>query len=469
MGAATGGVWLMTMGRSGSTGRVRLVGAVMAATVVAGCAAAPTSPGPAPSSQTSGGPTSPGQTSGGPTSSGQTSGGPTKYVTVLASDAPRRQDGAPAAAARTALAGFGIELLQQVADAEPNTVVSPYSLYSVLAMVRVGAEGETARQLDEALHAAGAEEQGAVIVAVDQALASAAHDGEVAIDRANQVWIQDGFEVREEYLDGLAEQYGIEAVAAAFADAPEAVREAVNSWVAERTRGLIPELFPEGSISADTRLALVNALYLKAAWATPFSAPQGSRPFTALDGSTVETPMISATMPVAGATGDGWTSVTIPYQGYGLAMTLLLPDEGSYDAVLRRLDADLLAAAGNTADPDAQQVMLTMPPFQARSAPNVLEAMKRLGVTDVFDATAADLSGITGGRGLYVHALVHQAVISVDENGTEAAAASGAAINETSAPANPIELTVDRPFLYWIADTATGAPLFIGTITNPAA
>lgn len=449
-------------------GRRRLLGAVMGAVVavLAGCADASTGSGPTAPSQTGSGTTAPSQTG---SESMPPSSGPAEYVNVLLSDVQRRQDGAPAEAARKALAGFGIDLLRQVAGAEPNTVISPYSLYSVLAMVRAGADGETARQLDEALHAAGTEQQGAVVVAVDQALAAAVHDDEVVIDQANQVWIQDGFEVSEAYLDGLAKQYGVSAVAAAFADAPEAVRGEVNSWVAERTHDLIPELFPKGSISADTRLALVNALYLKAAWAMPFGAPQGSHPFTTPDGSTVETPMMSAATPVAGVTGDGWTAVTIPYQGYRLAMTLLLPDEGSYDAVLRRLDPDLLAAAGNTAGPGAQQVMLTMPPFRTSSTPDVLEAMKRLGVTDVFDATAADLSGITGGRGLYVHVLVHQAVISVDQNGTEAAAASGAAINESAAPMRPIELTVDRPFLYWIADTTTGAPLFLGAVTNPSA
>lgn len=371
------------------------------------------------------------------------------------------------------MGGFGLDMLGAVRGIEPNVVISPYSLYTVLAMARAGAAGRTATQLDRVLGATGVDAQGGVVTAVDQAIAAAVaaakHDA-VTVRTANQVWIQDSFEVRRQYLDALARQFGVQAVAAAFATAPGEVRESINAWVADRTADLIKDLFPAGSISGSTRLVLVNALYLKAQWATPFGEPAGSEPFTTAAGTTVHTPMMQAPRPVAGRTGRGWTAASLGYAGHGLAMTLLVPDAGRFEAVLAGADDKLLAEATIAAgDAPVTRLQLKMPPFRTRSAPDVLAAARKWGATDLFDAHAADLSEITGSRDLYAASFVHQAVISVDQNGTEAAAASGMGMTATSLPVAERNLVVDRPFLYWVADTVTGAPLFLGIVTDPTA
>lgn len=407
---------------------------------------------------------------------------PESAVTVLTSDVDRRSDTAAPDDTRQVLADFGIDVLHEVMDDDANTVISPYSLYAVLAMVRAGAEGNTADQLDAALHATGAQEQGAVATALDRALAEAveqsARDPEndpITLNSANQMWAQHDFQIREGYLDELARQYGVDLVAAAFSEAPDEVRDEINAWVADRTNDLITDLFSEDAITDATRLVLVNALYLHANWAKPFD-PTDPGAFTTADGSDVDAPMMSASGMFSSRDGDGWSSVTIPYQGGGLAMTILLPDTGEYDAVLQLLDADLLSAAStvpgartSTADQSDPVTELTMPLFEVRSKPDVLTAMQNLGVADLFDVNSADLSGITGAKDLFVAQFVHEAVISVDENGTEAAAATGAAMEATSAPAENREMMIDRPFIYWIADTETGAPLFLGTVTDPTA
>ncbi len=359
-------------------------------------------------------------------------------------------------------------MLRRVYDAtSPNTALSPYSLATVLAMARAGAKGNTGGQLDTALELTGVDAQGAAITAIDGAMAAAVttateRKSEMIIEAANQTWVQTGFDVHQEYLDELARQFGVAAVAADFAADPEAARQAINAWVAERTRTLIPELFGPGSIDASTVLVLVNALYLKAAWAAPFSPNPNTTPFTTAAGSAKPVTLMRAPSPVPGHQGKGWMSAYAGYVGQGLAMTLLLPDD--LDATLAQLDADLMAEANATSG----QYTLQMPGFEIHSTPDVMTAIKAMGVTDLFDPNAVDLSGIAGNKGdLVATSFVHQAVVLVDENGTEAAAATGLGISATGMPQLDGEIVVDKPFLFWIHDTVTGAPVFLGIVGDP--
>lgn len=366
------------------------------------------------------------------------------------------------------MAGFGIDFFRQAIDTGPNTAISPYSLYTVLAMVRAGAKGATATQIDAALHADGVSAQGAVVSAIDagvtEALGASARDraGKILLSAANQTWVQQSLQVRPEFLDLLAAQYGADAVAADFGGDPELIRSAINSWVSKRTNALIPELFPAGSINLTTVMVLVNALYLKARWRLPFGLVDPA-PFTTGVGSTVQATMMLGPKPLRGTIATGWTSVTIPYSGGRASMTLLVPDAGRFPATLAALDPAMMAAAGRT----TSAISLTMPRFSITSTPDARTIAKQLGIVDLFGP--ADLSGIAGNPGeLVASAFVHQTVVTVDENGTEAAAASGIAI-ELSLPRIDKELTVDRPFLFWISEQRTGAPLFIGAVTDPTA
>jgi serpin B len=368
------------------------------------------------------------------------------------------------------LAGFGAEMLRRVHDgSSPNTALSPYSLATVLAMARAGAKGATGDQLDAALELSGVDAQGAAITAVDDALAAAVktateRKSDMIIEAANQTWVQSGFDVHQEYLDELARQFGVAAVAADFSADPEAARQAINAWVAERTRTLIPELFGTGTIDASTVLVLVNALYLKAAWAAPFTPNPSTTPFTTAAGSSKPVTLMRAPSPVPGHEGDGWVSAYAGYVGQGLAMTVLVPDDLA--ATLAALDADLIAEANATSG----QYNFQMPGFEVHSTPDVQTAIQAMGVTDLFDEGTVDLSGIAGTKGdLVATSFVHQAVVLVDENGTEAAAATGLGISATGLPQIDGEIVVDKPFLFWIHDTATGAPVFLGVIGDPTA
>jgi serpin B len=386
----------------------------------------------------------------------------------LVSAEDRTQPGDPKLAGR-AMAGFGTDLLRRVHGTEPNTLISPYSIYAVLAMARAGAEGDTATQLDAALGISGADEQGAAIAAIDTGIAKALAAAElgrnpITLTASNEVWVADGLAVRQDYLDRLAREFGVSAVAADFAGQPEQMRQAINSWVSERTNNLIPQLIPEGSIDAETLMVLVNALYLKAPWYMPFGSPRLGT-FTAATGSEVRVPMMTTRVSGTEAPAGGWAAATVPYAGHYLQMTLLVPELGNFDALLTGLDADLLVtASGGTRDCE-----LTMPQFNVTSTPDVQQAIINSGVLDLF-GPSADLSGIAGDPGdLLATALIHQAVIKVDQYGTEAAAATAMMMAGSGAPVEPpLIVRADRPFFFWISETTTGAPLFLGAVTDPS-
>jgi serpin B len=211
-------------------------------------------------------------------------------------------------------------------------------------------------------------------------------------------------------------------------------------------------------------LVLVNALYLKAAWDEPFSKGQ---PATFHTGdSDILAPTMITNEPVRGVVGKDWSAATIPYLGRGVAMTVLVPALGRFAAVLGALDAGLFDRA--RADRDLLQV--TMPLFSVTATPDALKVAQRLGIRDIFEYGLADLSGIAGRPGdLYAAAFVHQAVVTVDEKGTEAAAATGMTIATMSLKPTTEELIVNRPFIFWISETRTGAPLFLGAVTDPTA
>lgn len=378
-------------------------------------------------------------------------------------------DSAPDAgsAARAALTGFGVDFLRTAMDVDPAaaTGISPYSLFAVLAMVRAGAAGQTAEQIDVALKAAGSQAQGAIVTAVDVGMAAAldaaasARADPIVLQAANQTWVDRGLQVHQSYLDALARDFGSTAQVADFAGDPEGTRQAINTWVADRTNDLIPELFPHDSIDSSTRMVLVNALYLKAQWMNAFS-PRRNGAFTTADGRQLTVPVMTTEEPVPGLRGTGWAAATLPYVGSGLGMTVVMPDAG-IDSALDDLSAIVEAVATGS---EATRTEVTLPVFSLRSKPDAKVIAQQLGITDLFGA--ADLSGISD-TALYADAFVHQCVVKIDEKGTEAAAATGISMLESATIAGD-QLVVDRPFLFWIADSTTGAPLFLGVVNEPS-
>jgi serpin B len=217
-------------------------------------------------------------------------------------------------------------------------------------------------------------------------------------------------------------------------------------------------------------MILVNAIYLKAPWAIPFDENVTRlAPFSLLDGSTVEVPfMARSDKSMDYAAGDGWRAVELPYAGDELAMLVLLPDEGALGAVEGELSGNLIDRAASALAPT--DVVLELPKWDIETKVELSTMLAALGMPTAF-TDAADFTGMTTDEALQIGFVVHQANITVDEAGTEAAAATAVGIEATAAPVEepePILVTVDRPFLYALRDRETGAVLFLGRVTRPA-
>ncbi|MDY0815387.1 serpin family protein [Kitasatospora purpeofusca] len=392
-------------------------------------------------------------------------------------------DPAAVAATATATAAFGLDLLHTL-TADPgaagrNLVLSPSGLATVLAMVLPGARGATADQLAKALRTGLSPEQYALATgALNRSGADQGGKGGAVLRRSDDLWAQRDFPLDPHYLGVLAAGFGTGVRSTDFRKDPEGARKAVNGVVEKATEGRIKDLFAEGQINPDTRLALTDALYLKADWARPFKAGRtADLPFHRLDGSEAPVPTMAGTEALRYAEGSGgilgqpWQAVELPYAGSTLAMDLIVPAQGGFTAFRQGLDqAQLDLVLGALAE---RAVDLTLPKFRFDSGGELTPVLKALGVTAAFEDDA-DLSGIPGPGAterLRIGPVVQKATVQVDEQGTVAAAGSGVGVEAMAAapPKQTVQLHIDRPFLFLIRDTASGLPLFLGQVTDPSA
>ncbi len=369
---------------------------------------------------------------------------------------------------------FAFDLYQALSEKEGNLFYSPYSISLALAMTYAGARGETEQQMADTLQFMLSQDRlHPAFNALDLELASRGEGAEgkdekgFRLNIVNAIWGQEDYKFLAEFLDVLAENHGAGLRLLDFINAPEQSRITINDWVSDQTEGRIKDLIPQGVIDALTRLVLTNAIYFNAAWLNPFDEDvTDDGTFYLLDGSEVTVPMMMQTDYFGFAEGDGYQAVELPYDGRELSMVLLLPDTGQFEAFENLLDANLVDAI--TKDLTYRQVALTMPRFEFESDFSLGDTLKAMGMPVAFTG-AADFSGMTGARDLFIAEVLHKAFVSVDEAGTEAAAATAVVMTMSAAPQEPVEVTVDRPFVFLIRDIETGAILFVGRVVNPSA
>ena len=375
---------------------------------------------------------------------------------------------------------FAFDLFRALKAQDGNLFYSPHSISAALAMTSAGAAGETASQMAETLRfLLPGDRLHPAFNALEHELASRGagvrgQDGErFRLNVVSAVWGQQGHDFRETFLDVLAESYGGGVRPADFGGAPEQSRRAINDWVAERTEDRIRDLIPPGVINPLTRMVLTNAVSFNASWSTPFGeAETRARSFHLLDGSSVAVPTMRTQQELPYAAGDGYEAVDLPYSGHELSMTVIVPDRGRFQAFEDSLDAALVERI--IAGLGYRYVTLDLPRFEFESQFRLGEALKSMGMPAAFDSAAADFSGMDGRSCLagdpgclYIRAVLHKAFVSVDEAGTEAAAATAVVMQTESAGPAPVSLQVDRPFLFLIRDQATGAILFVGRVVEP--
>jgi serpin B len=365
---------------------------------------------------------------------------------------------------------FGLDLYKRLRGAG-NLFFSPYSIAQVLTMTSAGARGPTAQQMAQTLQSAFPQERlHSAANALDLALTSRGgeQDG-FRLEIANTVWGQRDFTFLPEFLDILAANYGAGLRLVDFDTAPESARSTINATIAQQTRDKIKDLLPPGSIDGNTRMVLANAIYFNAKWLQAFekeSTRDGA--FNSGAGEPLTVPMMTHQGMYSYGSGQGYQAIALPYRG-GVSMLVLLPDAGQLNTFETKLDAASFQTIVERLKP--REVLLTLPKFEYHSdSVSLKQALLALGMADAFDENAADFSGMDGKRDLYITDGYHKAMVRVDEDGTEAAAATGMVAGLTSAPLEPpLTLVVDRPFVFAIRDDATGALLFLGRMADPKA
>ncbi len=363
---------------------------------------------------------------------------------------------------------FAADLYRRLAPDQGNLFCSPLSIYTALMMTAAGARGDTAREMSAVLHVpdvSSPQVQAAAEGLLNQ-LQNSRQDFQLHI--ANALWAQEGFKCLPTFQNLLSSDYHTDLLRVDFHDQQSACGT-INDWVFRQTEGKISRLFSTGSLPADTRMVLTNAIYFKADWLSPFSAARTRPGDFHVDGRAAAQPrtMMHAMGVFPLVQNDQFQALQLPYKGGKIAMLILLPR--SIDG-LTQLESKFSAkmVANAVAGVEPAQVAMAIPKFKFSAEIGLSPTLKEMGMATAFTPGRADFSGIDGAGDLFISAALHKAYVSVDEQGTEAAAATGIVMMPTVALLPRNTFTADHPFLFIIRDQVTGAVLFMGRIEDPS-
>jgi serine protease inhibitor len=368
----------------------------------------------------------------------------------------------------TSLNDFGFGLLHAVTDGRgQNVIVSPLSVSLALAMTYNGAAGDTRTAIAKTLGAASLTDRAfnrnnrSLLDALEKA------DPAVQIDVANALWVQAGFSISPDFLKLNRDAYDASAESLDFAGNPEHAVDAINAWVNEKTHTKIPRIISD--ISSATVLVLTDAVYFKGRWSVPFDARKSEeRPFNLRSGASVKTPMMTQTGEYPYFENEAFQAIRLPYGNSRFAMYVFLPRKtGGLPDLLRALDEPRWSRwTGELAERKGQ---IIVPKFKSTFSQRLDKALKSMGMGIAFDERA-DFSRIhPPPPPLLISEVEHKTYVEVDEEGTEAAAATsvGIAARAIMLGPPPFEMVVNHPFFCAIAEQQSGALLFAGVVTDP--
>ncbi len=361
---------------------------------------------------------------------------------------------------------FALDLYQQLRSTEGNLFFSPYSISTALAMTYAGARGNTETQMAQTLHFT--LDQSALhpaLAALEARLRKVQEKGDILLSVANALWPHVDYPFLEAFLTLTKEFYGVSITPVDYKDT-EAARQQINTWVEEKTQDKIKDLIPPGVLDDLTRLVLVNAIYFKGNWASQFAKDRTqTAPFSVTPSKKVEAPLMTQQHPFKYGETDRLQILELPYVGNDLAMILLLPKEVDGLAEL-----EMTLTAPNleqwTSRLEETKVCVFLPRFKISQGFSLGDALAAMGMVDAFGGEA-NFSGMDGNeKGLYIGAVLHKAFVEVNEEGTEAAAAT-AVIVSRALPLPPPTFRADHPFIFLIRENSTGSILFLGRVMDP--
>jgi serpin B len=367
-----------------------------------------------------------------------------------------------------AMNAFTVASYKQLARGDANLILSPFNIATALSMALAGAGGQTATEIQSVLHLHYDSTYDADLGALLADLTKAGNTGGNELHTANGLWVQKGFAIRPAFENTLANNYHAPLTPLDFTANPEAARTEINRWTEEHTKERIKNLFPAGSLDAQTRLVLTSAIYFYGKWQEPFVPSRTEpAPFSLLTGATTEASFMNQTSHFGYNDTPSAQILEMRYAGTGIAFNVLLPKTtgGLADLEKSLTPESLTGWLGNLTP---QNVQVSLPKFRAESEFSLRKALSTMGMPTAFTGKA-DFSGIDPKRGLAISEVAHKAFVDVSEQGTEAAAATGITMRATAMhmPEQTVVFRADHPFLFLIRDTRTGVILFVGRLMNP--
>jgi serine protease inhibitor len=376
----------------------------------------------------------------------------------------------PAADSRImpAMNAFTIASYKQLSRGDANLIASPFNIATVLSMALAGAGGRTAEEIQSVLHVRYDASYDAALGALLADLSKAGNTGGNELHTASGLWVQKGFAIQAAFENTLANNYHAPLTPLDFAANPERARSQINRWTEERTKEKIKDLFPAGSLDAQTRLVLASAIYFYGKWQSPFvSSRTQPAPFTLPTGASTQANFMNQTSHFGYSETPSSQILEMRYADTGIGFDVLLPKTpGGLTDLEKGLTLENLTGwLGNLTD---RNVQVSLPKFRTESGFSLGKALSAMGMPTAF-TDKADFSGITPKGGLAISEVMHKAFVDVSEQGTEAAAATGMTMRASAMrmPEPAVVFRADHPFLFLIRDTRTGVILFIGHLMNP--
>lgn len=381
---------------------------------------------------------------------------------------------------------FALELYSKLRTNEGNMFFSPYSISTALAMAYAGARGQTEVQMANVLgfptvpknttsdsnkkptsieNVLSQNRFHSVFGAVIKDLNERGEKGGYELSVANALWGQKGYEFLEEFLELIKINYGGGLYEVDFVKAAESARETINAWVEKQTNEKIKDLIGKGVLNSMTRLVLTNAIYFKGNWASQFEKNRTKdAPFTLINGEKINIPMMNQKEQFGYMERDSFQGLELPYVDNELSMIILLPKRvNGLSSLEEKLTVEKLSQW--LTELKKQEVIVSIPKFEITSKFGLSDVLRSMGMTNAFSGDA-DFTGMTVKRELFISAVIHKAFVEVDEEGTEAAAATGVVVKATAVRPSTV-FRADHPFLFLIRDNKSGSILFIGRVMNP--
>ncbi len=368
-------------------------------------------------------------------------------------------------------------------EGEGNLFYSPYSLYTAMGVVYAGAAGNTATEFQDVMGSGAPPDRfhrnmnTLDLTLLNDSVRPGAENSEAegfrpTLSVANGLWIQDGLEVLPSFINTVTANYGIGLAQLDFRNSPDEAVAAINQWVDEATQGKIMQVISRDSITEFTSLVVTNAIYFKGDWEHKFSEELTTdEPFFLLDGQEVQTPLMFQRNDYGWQVDDGYQAVELPYKGNTFTLLVLMPDQGTFETFEQSLTGERLQAI--TDNLNWGEVILRMPRFKLDYSFSAKEGLQALGLADAFDKEHADFRPIAERLdgvpipSIWIEDAVQTAFVEVNEEGSEAAAATAFSAEIQSEPPPPVEVTIDRPFIFLLRHSDTGAVLFMGRVLDP--